>query len=188
MKELSLNILDIAQNSIVANASLIKIAIDETDDMLKIKVCDNGCGMSPELLQNVTSPFSTTRTTRKVGMGIPLFKMACEQTGGTFSIRSRYSDTFPKFCGTLTSGTFYKNHIDFTPLGDIIGTLITLIQSLGDKNLIFTHTFNFESIKLDTREMRELLGEDIPLNLTDVLTWTREFLNEKYNATKKERT
>lgn len=180
MKELSLNILDIAQNSITAGASLIKITIDETQDFLRITVSDNGKGMSRELLKNVTSPFSTTRTTRKVGLGIPLFKMACEQTGGSFSIHSRFCGDYPIFHGTTTCALFCKNHIDFTPLGDITNTLTTLIQALGDKNLIFSHTFNSKNINLDTREMREVLGKDLPLDLPDVLAWTKAFLNEKY--------
>lgn len=86
MKELSLNILDIAQNSIRAEATRIEILIDETETTLRLTIRDNGYGMSEDFVKTVTDPFSTTRTTRKVGMGIPLLKLAAEQTGGTFSV------------------------------------------------------------------------------------------------------
>ena len=89
MKELSLNILDIVQNSVSAKATLIEILLAETDETLRITIKDNGKGMSPDFLSTVMDPFSTTRKTRKVGMGIPLFKLAAEQTGGELTIASR---------------------------------------------------------------------------------------------------
>ena len=88
MKELSLNILDIAENSVKANASLIQISLQETDGILTLVIADNGCGMKPDILQGVINPFYTTRTTRKVGLGVPLLKLAAEQTGGEVRIES----------------------------------------------------------------------------------------------------
>ena len=82
MKELSLSILDIAQNSFTAGASLTEILITEEGNRFIIQVKDDGCGMSEETLNKVSNPFYTTRTTRKVGLGIPLFRLAAEQTGG----------------------------------------------------------------------------------------------------------
>lgn len=116
MRELSLNILDIAQNSISAGASLITIEVSEDtrEHLLSLTVSDNGCGMDEETLRNVCDPFFTTRTTRKVGMGIPLFRLAAEQTGGSFEITSE------KGVGTSTKAVFHSDSIDFTPLG---GTL-----------------------------------------------------------------
>ena len=128
MKELSLNILDIVQNSIKAKASLVGIDIVETDETLEIIVSDNGCGMKQDFLATVTDPFSTTRTTRKVGLGIPLLKLQAEQTGGNFSITSRHESEHPDSHGTETRALYYKNHIDMTPLGDIIATIVILIQ------------------------------------------------------------
>lgn len=183
MKELSLNILDIAQNSVTARSTLINIEINEHGDEITISVSDNGCGMSSEMLQNVTDPFCTSRTTRKVGMGIPLFKMAAEQTGGSFSIESKSEKDFPLEHGTVTTAHFFKNHIDFTPLGDIINTIVTLIQGMGDIDLVFTHKSEVLDVRLDTRELREILGGDIPLSTPDVLVWITEFLKEKYNIT-----
>ncbi len=182
MKELSLNILDIAENSVKAKASLIEIALTETDEALAISISDNGCGMSKEMVENVTSPFCTTRTTRKVGMGIPLFKMAAEQTEGSFSITSKSEAEYPIDHGTVTSALFYKNHLDYTPLGDVITTIITLIQGMGDIDLVYTHKYEGRfDVLLDTRELKEVLGGEIPLSNPDVLVWTQEFLKEKYN-------
>ena len=183
MKELSLNILDIAQNSVTARSSLIKIELVETSETLTITVSDNGCGMSKEMVQNVTDPFTTSRTTRKVGMGIPLFKMAAEQTGGYLTITSKSEVDFPNDHGTVTKAHFYKNHLDYTPLGDIINTIVTLIQGMGEIDLIFSHKSESFDVLLDTREIRETLGGDIPLSIPDVLVWITEFLKENYNIT-----
>ena len=111
MKELSLNILDIAENSIKAKATRVTIEIFETADTLKFTVSDNGCGMKPDFLKSVTDPFTTTRTTRPVGLGIPLLKMAAEQTGGSVEITSKHIDDYPDSHGTVTSAIFFKNHI-----------------------------------------------------------------------------
>ena len=181
MKELSLNILDIAQNSVTARSTLIRIDLVETDDTLTITVSDNGCGMSKEMVENVTSPFTTSRTTRKVGLGIPLFKMAAEQTGGHLTITSKSEKDYPDDHGTVTSALFYKNHLDYTPLGDIINTIVTLIQGMGEIDLVFTHKSETFDVFLDTREIRDTLGGEIPLSTPDVLVWINEFLKEKYN-------
>lgn len=117
MKELSLNILDIAMNSVKAEATRIDIEIRETEDELEFSVSDNGYGMSEEMIRRVTDPFCTTRTTRKVGLGIPFLRMAAEQTGGSISITSRERSKYPNDCGTKTSAKFFKKHIDYTPLG-----------------------------------------------------------------------
>ena len=109
MKELSLNILDIAQNSLKAGANLVEISLNERNNILTIVINDNGCGMSREVLQGVTNPFYTTRTTRKVGMGLPLLKLAAEQTGGSLEISSKHIDKFPENHGTTVKTVFIKN-------------------------------------------------------------------------------
>ena len=179
MKELSLNILDIVQNSIKAKASLVGIDIVETDETLEIIVSDNGCGMKQDFLATVTDPFSTTRTTRKVGLGIPLLKLQAEQTGGNFSITSRHESEHPDSHGTETRALYYKNHIDMTPLGDIIATIVILIQCNPHIDFCFCHKVNQKEIVLDTREMRAILG-DIPLNSAEVIGWVSESLGEQY--------
>ncbi len=181
MKELSLNILDIAKNSVKAGADTVRITLDETDALLTISVEDNGCGMTPEFLAAVTDPFTTTRTTRKVGLGIPLFKLASEQTGGTFRIASRDAGAHPDDHGTVTAATFCKDHLDFTPLGDVVSSIVTLIQADPDIRWIYTHTLPDKTVTLDTDELRAALGE-VPLNHPEVIAWITEYLKEQYGA------
>ncbi len=179
MKELSLNILDIAMNAVAAGATLISILLREDAQTLEIKIADNGCGMTPEFVARVTDPFTTTRKTRKVGLGLPFFKLAAEQTGGGLSIESRTADMGDHH-GTTVTALFYKNHLDFTPLGDVISTLITLIHSGSGYDLVFCHTFPGGQVSLDTRELRQILGNDVPLSRPEILTWIRDYLCEQY--------
>lgn len=181
MTELSLNILDIAENSVKARATLIGIALIETPETLTIEISDNGCGMKEDFLLRVTDPFTTTRTTRKVGLGIPFFKLEAEQTGGSFGITSRDEESYPDSHGTVTTALFYKNHLDMLPLGDIPATMVTLIQGNPDIDFVLTHSYpDCEDIELDTRQLREILGEDVPLNTPDILVWIQENLREQY--------
>ena len=179
MKELSLNILDIAENSVKANASLIQISLQETDGILTLVIADNGCGMKPDILAGVIDPFYTTRTTRKVGLGVPLLKLAAEQTGGEVRIESYHESDYPDRHGTVVTAVFHTNHIDFTPIGDVIATVTTLIQGSPQIDFLFSHTSNTFDVALDTREMREVLGE-VPLNTPEVLHWIAESLREQY--------
>ena len=176
MKELSLNILDITENSVKAGATLTEISITESENKLVISIKDDGCGMSEDIVRSVVDPFYTTRTTRKVGMGVPLFKMAAEQTGGKLEI---VSDTGEDH-GTTVTAYFYKDHLDFTPLGDVISTVTTLIQGHPDTDFLFTHLIDGKEIRLDTRELRAVL-EGVPLNTYDVLEWIRGYLEEQYS-------
>ncbi len=180
MKELSLNVLDIAENSVKAGANLISIHLNESEDTLTLTVTDDGCGMKEEILRGVMDPFYTTRTTRKVGLGIPLLKMAAEQTGGGVTITSRHVSEYPDSHGTTLTALFYKGHIDFTPMGDIISTLTTLIQGSPDIDFEFQHAMPGKTVLLDTRQMREILGEDIPLNSVEILQWITQYLKEQY--------
>ncbi len=180
MKELSLNILDIAENSTKAKAELVNIEIIENKSSLIINITDNGIGMNEETLLSVSDPFYTTRTTRKVGMGIPLFRLAAEQTGGGLTISSRHIDAHPKDHGTAVTASFNKTHIDFTPLGDVISTITTLIQGHPSVDFKFTHIVDESSVFLDTRELREVL-EGVPLDNFEVLLWIKDNLTEQYN-------
>lgn len=179
MKELSLNILDIAENSVKAGASLTEISVEERENRLVLTIADNGCGMTEEVLKSVTDPFYTTRTTRKVGMGLPLLKLEAELTGGGLQIESRHISQFPKEHGTVVRAVFYKNHIDFTPLGDITESIVTLIQGHPDCDFLFTHKTEASEVSLDTRELRAVL-EGVPLNTYEVIKWIKEYLNEQY--------
>lgn len=179
MKELSLNILDVAKNSVKAEASLIEIELIETEKTLLIRIKDDGYGMDKEFLSRVLDPFSTSRTTRKVGLGLPLLKLAAEQTEGTLSISSvpRGGD---QPSGTTVEAFFHKDHIDFTPLGDIVSTIELLIQGNPDIDFRFVHIMPDKEVSLDTRELREVLGDEVPLNDFAVLSWIRGSLEEQY--------
>lgn len=181
MKELSLNILDIAQNSVKAGAKNILISIIEDERELEFTVSDDGCGMTPEFLANVTDPFTTTRTTRKVGLGLPLLKMQAEMTGGSFDISSKTAEMGEDH-GTSTRALFKKDSIDYIPLGDIISTVCVLVQGADDIDYLFTHRINEKLVELSTKQMREMLGEDIPLGLPEVVAWVRDYLEEGYAA------
>ncbi len=182
MKELSLNILDIAQNSIHAEASFVQILLTETDESLKLEIRDDGRGMSEEFLSRVTDPFSTTRTTRKVGLGLPLLKLAAEQTGGYMQITSRERALYPDTHGTEVTAFFYKNHLDFTPLGDVISTVVSLVQGSPEVDFLFMHEMPDRTVEIDTRMLREVLGDDVPLSDPEVLMWIRGSMTEQYGG------
>lgn len=174
MRELSLNVMDVAQNSVRAEAKLVYITVTESDrdDSLSITISDDGCGMTQEQVSQVIDPFFTTRTTRKVGLGVPLFKLSAEQTGGSFSIESSVG------VGTTTKASYVKSHVDMTPLGDINSTVEILIRCNPDIDFVFTHSTDTASFTLDTRELREVLG-DVSLDTPDVLDWIHQYLIEQ---------
>lgn len=179
MKELSLNILDISQNSVKAKAEKIEIILDETEETLAITIKDNGCGMTAEQVRNVMDPFFTTRTTRNVGLGVPLLKLAAEQTGGGIRIESVSEKDDPENHGTVIRADFFTKHLDFTPLGDIVSTVTLMIQGAPDIRWIFIHNTASGSVELDTDELKAVLG-DVPLNNYDVIKWIEEYLKEGY--------
>lgn len=175
MRELSLNVMDVVQNSIVAGAALITIAVeqDTAAHLLAIAIEDNGCGMTAEQVERVQSPFYTTRTTRDVGLGIPLFKMASEMTGGGFSIEST------KDVGTVVRARFKTDHIDMTPLGDMNETVLLLVSCNPNIDFVYRKVLDERTFTLDTRELREVLGGDVALNNPDVVAWIRGYLAEQ---------
>lgn len=180
MKEISLNILDIAENSVKAGATTVGISINENDGFLEFEITDDGKGMTADFLARVTDPFTTTRTTRSVGLGLPLLKMEAEMTGGEFSVESR-SETEYADHGTRVYAKFIKSSIDCIPLGDIVGTVCTLLQGHGGENIdfLFTHRIGEKEVSLSTVEMKEMLG-DVPLSSPEVIAWVREYLTEGY--------
>lgn len=180
MKELSLNVLDIACNGIKAGAKNISVLLLQERRRLVIEITDDGCGMTEETLLRVTDPFTTSRKTRKVGMGIPLIKLAAEQTGGNINIVSRHESEYPDTHGTVFTAVFYTDHIDCPPLGDIISTVTTLIQGSPHIDFVYRHVTEGDEIKLDTREMREILGSDISLSSPEIINWIADFLREEY--------
>jgi anti-sigma regulatory factor (Ser/Thr protein kinase) len=174
MRELSLNVLDIAQNSIAAGATQITICVtlDSAGDCLTIEIDDNGHGMTAEQVNRVSDPFYTTRTTRKVGMGIPLFRMAAELAGGKLDIHST-----PQV-GTRVTATFGLSHIDRMPLGDMCNTLTALIRMNPSLDFIYRYTIDGRCMEIDTRAWRQILG-DVSFDTPEVMEWIDGFIKEQ---------
>ncbi len=180
MKELSLNILDVAKNSVTAGAALIRITlVTDEDGWLTLTIADDGCGMSEETLQHVTDPFYTTRTTRKVGLGLPLLKLAAEQTGGSLQIVSSQEKGRS---GTKLTARFDTNSIDCMPIGDMISTVCILIAGSPEIDFEFSDVTPTRQVALKTRELREVLGSEISLAEPEIQGWMREYLQEQYTS------
>ncbi len=181
MDELSLYVLDITMNSVRAGATEIKVELREEGEWLDFSVTDNGCGMHEEQVKKLTNPFFTTRKTRKVGLGIPFLTMLAEMTGGGVKITSKH-ESLGSDHGTTTSARFGRHHIDFIPIGDMVDTVKTLIQGSPDINFTYIHKTEKGEVTLSCAEIREVLGEDIPLNEPEILAWIDGTLREQYEA------
>lgn len=176
MKELSLHILDIVQNSVNANAKLIEISIVEQvrKNSLSIEINDSGYGMNKEMLQKVNDPFFTTGN-KKTGMGIPLLKQQAEACGGDVSIYSKEGE------GTRIKASFVRNHIDLQPMGDIASTLVGLVRSFPDIDWVYTHKLNDNKFKLDTKQIKEEL-KGLPIQTPEVIDFLKSMINENLAA------
>jgi anti-sigma regulatory factor (Ser/Thr protein kinase) len=181
MNELSLHILDVCENSIKADANLIEIIITENikDNTFKIDIIDNGYGMSELTLLEVSDPFFTTRTTRNVGLGLSLFKMAAEMTGGNMVITSKLNK------GTTVTTIFEHNHIDRSPLGDIEDTIIILVLNEKDIDIHYEHIYNSKVYTFDTREVKKVL-EGVPFTNYNVISWIKNNIKEGIKTILKE--
>ena len=177
MQELSMNVLDVAENSMRAQAENVTVRIEEDagKDLLSIMIEDDGCGMTEEQVRQVTDPFFTTRTTRKVGLGVPLFKMAAEMADGEFSI-----DSTPGV-GTKTFASFRLSHIDRMPLGDIASTMQLLICSHEDVNVMYTHIVNGNEFFVSTAQLKEVL-EGVSLETPEIRIFIGDYLKENIEA------
>ena len=178
MDELSLNILDIAQNSIAADATLVKIDVEEDDskDELIIRISDNGKGMSADFLKIVEDPFVTTRTTRKIGLGISFLKEAAEITGGSLELQSAPG------AGTTVTAHFTKSHIDRQPIGDLTGTIIALVSLNPDIDLEVSYKVNRDEFEFSTQEVKNMLGDDTRLSEPSITSFLTEYINEHIDA------
>jgi len=174
MPEISLNILDVAQNSVKAGAKLLvlKCLIDTEKDTLTVIIDDDGCGMTKEQVESVTDPFFTTRTTRKVGLGVPFFKMAAESTGGSFDIVSEPGK------GTCVTCVFILSSIDRMPLGDMVSTVHMLTTQSGRMDLVYTYGVDGKEFTMDTRQFREILGEEVSFSEPEVSEYIRDYIKE----------
>ncbi len=177
MKEISMHILDIVMNSVKAKATLIEILIEDSikNNWLKIIIKDNGIGMSGEMVKKVTDPFYTTRTTRRVGLGLPMLKEACERCNGYLRINSCLGE------GTTINCYFEKDNIDRAPLGNMGDTIMTIINSLENCELIYKHETDNGSFTLNTVELKDVLDGG-SINDSEVLLWIKEYVNENVES------
>lgn len=169
-----MHILDIAENAIRAHAQTICITIveDIQQDRLTIEIQDDGEGMSEELRKDVLDPFTTTKTTSRIGLGLPLFEQAARMSDGDVSIHSE------KNCGTTVRGTFRYSHIDRKPVGNIAQTILTLIAGNPAIDFVYKHSKQGVTYSLDTREWKKEL-DGIPINRPEVLKLIKEELTEQ---------
>ena len=174
MRDLSLHVLDIVQNSIKAKANTVEVDFAlEASGWLTLTVKDDGVGMSAEFLSRVQDPFTTTRTTRKVGLGIPMLKANAERAGGTLSIQSEVG------VGTTLTATFDLGNIDCIPMGNMCETLLTLVMMNPDKpDFVFRAFSSQAEASFDTREVRQALG-GLPLNSPEIVQWMKESMEEE---------
>jgi signal transduction histidine kinase len=159
MKDLSLHILDIVENSVAASADKIEIKIseDKEKDLLSVEVIDNGIGMDRKTVEKALDPFYTSKTVRRFGLGVPLLSEAAKAANGHLSIQSKKGE------GTRIKADFQYSHIDCKPLGDMAQTIITLIMGSPELDLIYVHKKNSHTCSLDTRKIRAQLMET-PIN------------------------
>lgn len=181
MRDLSLHLLDLAENAIRAEAGLIQITIREDlkNNWFEMTIEDNGKGMDAQMLNKVTDPFTTSRTTRKVGLGIPLMKDTCERAGGRFRIDSEPGK------GTKVQAEMVYDHIDRPPLGNIIETLISLLLYGEKTDIIYRHYYDDRSFCFSTIEIKEMLS-GAPIDAPQVLAWAKEYLFEQMQLLRKE--
>ena len=179
MKDLALHILDILQNSVTAGSTLVELSIDEipAQDKYVLRFVDDGKGMDAKMVKQVTDPFFTTRTTRKVGLGLPLLKQNAERTGGSMTIQSQPGR------GTKVEVEFSFKHIDRLPTGNIAGTLALTVSSYPEIDFIYTHSTPEGTFVFDTIEIKEKL-ESIPINDIEVIKFMKDVIHDNIEAIK----
>ncbi len=173
MKDLSLHIMDLLQNSTVVDSTLITLDIKDSlkENVFKFTITDNGRGMSKEFLAKVTDPYSTTRKTRKVGLGLPLIKMNSESCNGGFNIESELGK------GTKLSFWFEHNHLDRPPMGDLAGVFVLIIAQNEDIRFKLNYQTDIDTFEFDTLEVKEAL-DGMSLNNMDIIKMLREMIEE----------
>jgi hypothetical protein len=174
MRELSLHILDVSENGINAGADRVDIMVNEerNNNVISIRITDNGPGIPEEMIENVTDPFVTSRTTRRVGLGLSLLAAATKRCDGEFTIDSTPGK------GTSVTATFAYDHIDRAPVGDMAATMTTLMAGNPAMDFLYTHTINNNEFSLDTREIKREL-EGVPLNEPTVVHHLTELIREE---------
>ncbi|MEF9958985.1 MAG: ATP-binding protein [Niameybacter sp.] len=171
MKELSLHLLDIIQNSVRAQAHQIKVSVDEQPNAnrLTLTIEDDGMGIPEVIFEQVTNPFITTRTLRKVGLGLPFLSQLCQECAGELKIVSEEGK------GTCITATMEYNHIDRLPIGDMASTMHVLIMARPDIHYIYVHKYQNNVFLLDTEEVKKML-EGVPIEQPEILEWIKGYI------------
>ena len=173
MPDIAMHLLDIVFNSIRAKAKNIIIYIMESELKDQIICCveDDGSGMDSQTVENVQSPFYTTRTTRNVGLGIPLFKEGALQTGGTFRLESEVGK------GTVIETTYVKSHLDCPAMGNLPETIATLVQADATIEYHIDIVYDNHTFTFDTKEIKEIL-DGVPIDEPDIILWLKDYIKE----------
>ena len=177
MNDLSMHILDIIQNSLSAGASLIELDVweDAANNLLTITIKDNGKGMTPEQVARVTDPFFTSRTTRKVGMGLPLYRQTAEQSGGAIKVESEVG------VGTSVTATFVYDHIDRPPMGNLPNAVVLMMSANPDHLFRFTYQYNDKAYSINTHEINDAL-DGMPIHDVQVIKMIQQIIEENMAA------
>ncbi|MDR1006284.1 MAG: ATP-binding protein [Bacteroidales bacterium] len=179
MKDLSMHVLDLLANSTVVGSTRIDLNVKDSlkENVYSFEIIDNGKGMSPSLLAKVTDPYTTTRSTRKVGLGLPLVKMNCEQCNGGFDLKSELG------AGTVLRFWFEHNNIDRPPLGDLADAIVFTAAMNEQIRFVYTHTTDDGTYVFDTDEIKSVL-DGMSLNNADIIKALRDMINENLKEIK----
>jgi hypothetical protein len=172
MKDLSDHLLDIVGNSIRAGASLVEVGLEVLvhQQALVLRIRDNGCGMSAEMVAKVTDPFVTSRSTRKVGLGLAFLKMNAEQTGGWLKVASEEG------IGTLVEALFYQHHIDCVPMGDLKGSMALILSGNPNVDFVLSLKKGADNFEIKSADIKEVLG-DVPINHPKVGRFLKDMMD-----------
>ena len=177
MKELAMHVYDLMENSTAANSTEVKLTIRDSlkDNIYAFTIEDTGKGMTPEFMAKVTDPYTTSRTTRKVGLGLPLIKMNTENCGGGIKLQSEVGK------GTRLDFWFQHNHWDRPPMGDLAGTIVMLCAAHEDIHIIYKHITDEGEFVFDTDEIHEAL-DGMSMNDVKVMGWLKDMVQENLEA------
>ena len=174
MQDFAMHILDLAHNSIRANAKTLDLRIleDPNNDRFEVELRDDGCGMDEDMLKKARDPFYTTRTTRKIGLGIPLFEGTATQCQGEFTLRSVVNQ------GTRISASMKYSHIDRPPLGDLGLTVAMILQANPKMRFRLDYTYEKQKFRLDSEEIQATLGDDVTIDEPEILLFIQDYVRE----------
>lgn len=179
MKELSMHILDIVQNSVRGRAKEIRITVNENeqDNIFEFTIEDNGTGIPEDIFKSIKNPFTTSRTMRRVGLGIPLLNDTCKFCNGSLNIETKEG------VGTKVHAIMEYNHIDRPPLGDMVSTITGIVTSNETINIIYRHIFNNKEFDFQTSQIKEVVG-DMSLADVNIYRWLKDFIKENLDEIK----